>query len=661
MQLSNNCLTNKVKLIGIILHLYIDKRRENSITERLSKIKKYNIQYMPMINLYKIKLNFTKLIIFYSIIFFVNKISASNINFEHPIYIDNSLVDFPKINLNSKNNTFHLFSHGRPSELFINGEWKNAFQIVAFLKPQIINSKSSVENLNIYGCEFAKGEKGTAAVKYLEKELGIIIAASNNITGKGGDWNLEVGEAVNVISLENYDGNLQACPLPAYSGATTPHLLWDNNALNANGVGILQNNSLSPFVSSPANPIIMGAGLNYSRLGMAWQFNNISQSTLAGALAAQQYFTTSFSTGFNTNVYTLQNWASYQYTAATWPPNVVVQISTDPNFVNNTTTIYNGSAPFASTGYMQYNLTNPYTLMSGQTYYVRYIPLATTTGNYVMDAFGFNATCAPCPSGTSAPVVSNTSTTNICPTTSVNINSLNVTSTPPAGTRLVWSTHFPPTNISDTLTSAQKNAYTTSETLYALYYSPSSSCYSPADSVLVIINNCEDTDSDGILDYIDIDDDNDGVLDAIETPSCYYTATEINDITNIATGISNASTIANTIDNNPTTTFRFNNAQNLANDTVFVFSMPTYVELDTVTIDMSSTAGFGTNNTAKARLQGWDGSSWVNLSDSIVVGGTIAGGNINFPINQNKGKYLDYRIIGLTGTTSSSYYVSLMY
>jgi ATP-dependent RNA circularization protein (DNA/RNA ligase family) len=172
------------------------------------------------------------------------------------------------------------------------------------------------------------------------------------------------------------------------------------------------------------------------------------------------------------------------------------------------------------------------------------------------------------------------------------------------------------------------------------------------------INLCTDTDNDGISDFIDIDDDNDGVLDAVEAPSCYYIATEINTITNIATGIANASTIANTIDGNLATTFSFTNAQNLANDTVFVFSMPTYVELDTVYIDMSAANGFGTNNTAKARLQGWNGTTWVNLTDSIVVGGAITGGNIYFPINQNKGKYLEYRILGLSGTTSSAYLIS---
>jgi hypothetical protein len=193
---------------------------------------------------------------------------------------------------------------------------------------------------------------------------------------------------------------------------------------------------------------------------------------------------------------------------------------------------------------------------------------------------------------------------------------------------------------SATDTNAYKNTYT--------YQYATSSFYSI----------CADTDGDGVPDLTDIDDDNDGILDAVEAPSCYYTASEIKTISNISTGIANTGTITNTIDNDPLTTFGFTNAQNLANDTVFAFTMPTYVELDTVTIDMSSTLGFGTNNTAKARLQGWNGSSWVNLSDSIIVGGTVTGGNIYFPINQNKGKYLDYRIVGLTGTTTSAYVVS---
>ncbi|MCP3893799.1 MAG: DUF4347 domain-containing protein, partial [Bacteroides sp.] len=63
--------------------------------------------------------------------------------------------------------------------------------------------------LNIYGCNFAKGEKGCQAVAYLEKTLGISIAASDDITGKDGDWELEIGNAQNALTLNHYGYSLQ--------------------------------------------------------------------------------------------------------------------------------------------------------------------------------------------------------------------------------------------------------------------------------------------------------------------------------------------------------------------------------------------------------------------------------------------------------------------
>ncbi len=106
----------------------------------------------------------------------------------------------------------HLFTHGRPGELLINGQWLGAVEIAAFVKQQfnVGGTTSNVKpaTLNLYGCEFAKGEKGAAAVNYLENQLGIAVAASTNITGADGDWILEVGKAsVNIDS--DYEHSLQ--------------------------------------------------------------------------------------------------------------------------------------------------------------------------------------------------------------------------------------------------------------------------------------------------------------------------------------------------------------------------------------------------------------------------------------------------------------------
>ncbi|TVZ55227.1 CHU domain-containing protein [Lutibacter sp. Hel_I_33_5] len=105
------------------------------------------------------------------------------------------------------NKTFHLFTHGKSGELFINNKWLNASQIAELLKEK--NLLKNNKHLNIYGCEFAKGEKGEKAVLLLEQELQITISASTNITGKKGDWILETNKTNTSVQPKNYNYSLQ--------------------------------------------------------------------------------------------------------------------------------------------------------------------------------------------------------------------------------------------------------------------------------------------------------------------------------------------------------------------------------------------------------------------------------------------------------------------
>jgi hypothetical protein len=121
------------------------------------------------------------------------------------VFIDKALVDFPTVE-STDQTVFQLFSHGRSGELLINGNWMDAQEISTFLKS---NMPGNINMVNIYGCEFAKDQKGKDAVNYLQKALNINIAASNNITGQDGDWALEVGRAKSAINVFSYNGNLQ--------------------------------------------------------------------------------------------------------------------------------------------------------------------------------------------------------------------------------------------------------------------------------------------------------------------------------------------------------------------------------------------------------------------------------------------------------------------
>ncbi|MBI1225087.1 MAG: DUF4347 domain-containing protein [Bacteroidetes bacterium] len=146
----------------------------------------------------------------------VNSLNPTAVYVDEAINAPSSILTAVQ-QVNGCKEIFHLFSHGRPGELYLNGEWKTAEKIAAFIKPLLARD---FKHLNIYGCEFAKGEKGKEAVSYLEMALGISVAASDDITGKDGDWDLEVGSAKTTEVFADYAYNLQACAVNAAQGKT---------------------------------------------------------------------------------------------------------------------------------------------------------------------------------------------------------------------------------------------------------------------------------------------------------------------------------------------------------------------------------------------------------------------------------------------------------
>ncbi|HMT54977.1 MAG TPA: DUF4347 domain-containing protein, partial [Saprospiraceae bacterium] len=116
------------------------------------------------------------------------------------IYVDSSVKDFPQIT-NSADNVLQFVSHGRPGELLIDGAWKNAQEIAAFIKPLIDQENGKISHVNIYACNFARGAIGEDAVSTLRSTLGVSIAASNDITGRDGNWTLEVGQPLAAFAV----------------------------------------------------------------------------------------------------------------------------------------------------------------------------------------------------------------------------------------------------------------------------------------------------------------------------------------------------------------------------------------------------------------------------------------------------------------------------
>ncbi|MBK6500432.1 MAG: DUF4347 domain-containing protein [Saprospiraceae bacterium] len=53
----------------------------------------------------------------------------------------------------------------------------------------------------MYACNFARGAIGEEAVATLDTDLGVSIAASNDITGRDGNWTPEVGQPLAAFAV----------------------------------------------------------------------------------------------------------------------------------------------------------------------------------------------------------------------------------------------------------------------------------------------------------------------------------------------------------------------------------------------------------------------------------------------------------------------------
>ncbi len=135
------------------------------------------------------------------------------------LYIDSN-VAAPSVLISgaktSPQNVFHIFTHGREGQLFIEGRWLDTDQFINWVETnQYLEGK---DHLNIYGCNFANGESGPASVAYLALHLGVSVSASDDITGIDGDWILEVGDKpCSPIGSLAYAHNLQDCSLIDYT------------------------------------------------------------------------------------------------------------------------------------------------------------------------------------------------------------------------------------------------------------------------------------------------------------------------------------------------------------------------------------------------------------------------------------------------------------
>ncbi len=99
----------------------------------------------------------------------------------------------------------HIFSHGTQGSLQLGNTDLNNSTIEGYSNrlSQWQSALSSEADILFYGCDLAAGDEGMALTHRISQLTGADVAASNDLTGIGGDWQLEVtvGEVESAIAL----------------------------------------------------------------------------------------------------------------------------------------------------------------------------------------------------------------------------------------------------------------------------------------------------------------------------------------------------------------------------------------------------------------------------------------------------------------------------
>ncbi|MBS99327.1 MAG: hypothetical protein CMI01_11705 [Oceanospirillaceae bacterium] len=160
----------------------------------------------------------------------------------------------------------HLFSHGAAGTVQLGSTQLDASTLAEHQESlQAVGSQLTEDaDLLIYGCDVAADESGKSFLVSLSEVMGVDVAASENITGSGSDWDLEYqygSVESETFSLSSYTGTLA---LPgAHSATQNGEVFLGGNyiELGINAVG-----SFGTINSAPAN--FFGTG-GSSRIGMS--------------------------------------------------------------------------------------------------------------------------------------------------------------------------------------------------------------------------------------------------------------------------------------------------------------------------------------------------------------------------------------------------------
>ncbi|MEL6263666.1 MAG: DUF4347 domain-containing protein [Cyanobacteria bacterium J06626_6] len=131
---------------------------------------------------------------------------------------ENGVAQITKALANYENlSAVHIFSHGSDGLLQLGNTLLSHQSVASYGESlqQWAAALSAEADLMIYGCNLVAGEAGNQLVNRIAQLTGADVAASDDLTGKDGDWQLEFSTgdieseiALATSALSEYDGNL---------------------------------------------------------------------------------------------------------------------------------------------------------------------------------------------------------------------------------------------------------------------------------------------------------------------------------------------------------------------------------------------------------------------------------------------------------------------
>ena len=210
----------------------------------------------------------------------------------------------------------HIFSHGSQGALRLGNTTINSDSLDRYgdLLSQWGGALLGQADIMLYGCDLTAGEQGLSFVNRVSALTGADVAASTDVTGQGGDWELEtqVGAIESVIALDlqtqaAYDGTLALLSNGDFESGLSG---WDtfSGAETTTTAGALEGQSLSLIAAASGVSQIVDAIANET-----YTFTGSARSSSSGYSAVGiSFFDENFAyLGGDSQQITTDSWSPY--------------------------------------------------------------------------------------------------------------------------------------------------------------------------------------------------------------------------------------------------------------------------------------------------------------------------------------------------------------